>query len=85
MKTYQLFFGESKEAAAGIGGIVMTDDMSLGIASPPLDECIKQRKKCFVNLENLQGKLTEIVEFEMVFLPPFHHQIPPYVYRIKLG
>ena len=85
MKTYQLFFGESKESASGVGGIVVTDDMSLGIASPSLDECRRQNKKCFVNLENLKGKLTEIVEFEMVALPPFHHQIPPYVYQIRLG
>ena len=63
----------------------MTDDMSLGIASPPLDECIKQNKKCFVALENQKDKLTQIAEFEMVALKPFYHQIPPYVYRIKFG
>ena len=83
MKKYQLFSGESKESASGIGGIIMIDDTFLAIVHPPFAPHSISKKRYFVNFENLSGKLTEILEYAEVKIPPFDLMIEPCVYIVK--
>ncbi len=84
MKKYQLFAGQTKETASGIGGIILLDNTNLAIPSVPLDTSIGHTRY-FVNFENLKSRLREIVEFHIVEdIAPYSLPLPPYVYHVSI-